>query len=642
MIRTKLHLVLTLAFFAALSTIVLFGSQPVRAKEIAPVQELNGAVTDCNTITEISKVECEALVAVYDATGGSTWTNQTNWKVNNTPCDSTNGWYGVTCSGDAPKHITQLVLDQNNLIGTIPTEIGNLTYVIYLNLATNSLTGSIPTTTGNMTALMYLYLGYNDLTGGIPTEVSNLSNLLTLNFVGNQLSGSIPKEIGSMTGLLQLELAWNELGSEIPVELGGMASLRNMVLIGNNLEGSIPTSLGGLSNLEWLMLYDNQLNGNIPPAIGSLSNLTTLYLQNNQFSGSIPPELGSLPNLEQLYLNNNILTGSIPEQIGSLANLNYLILNDNQLSGSIPTGLGSLVKLNTMNLSNNQLSGSIPISFGSLTSLQGLYLDRNNLTGNIPTEIGNIYGLDELTVNDNDLSGSLPLALTSLSELSAFHYAATALCAPNDTSFVTWLTAIPNKTITWNCLAAPTKTSPVNYAFTNDTTPKFTWQKQMEGEKYQILVDNDSDFASPVLQATGLVNPYKTFTTTLAQGAFYWKVRAKDPGGNWSPWSTKWKFTVDTTAPGKPILVSPVNESKTTDRTPTFTWKAVSGAKYYQLIVDDNADFSSPVYTSPWGTTVSKTLGTPLTPKLYYWKVRAKDAAGNIGAWSGAWKLTIK
>jgi hypothetical protein len=397
-----------------------------------------------------------------------------------------------------------------------------------------------------------------------------------------------------------------------------MTNLVDLWLQGNDLDGTIPASIGSLSKVEYLMLSDNQLTGSIPPELGNMSHLAVMYLQQNQLSGSIPPELGSLTNLRQLNLHQNLLTGEIPDEIGNLTNLVFLILYNNQLTGSIPEALGNLVNLVTLDISNNQLSGPVPQTFGNLALLQDLYL------------------------NENDFHGSLPLTLSSLSELNSLYYNDTALCAPPDAAFQAWLAAIPEKSVTWNCLVAPTKTSPVNNTFTKDTTPKFTWQKQMDGEKYQILVDNNSDFSSPVLKALGFSTPYKTFTTALAQGAYYWKVRAKDPGGNWSPWSTKWKFTVDTTKPGKPVLLLPANGSKISDTTPTFTWKAVTGAKYYQLVVDDNSDFSSPVYTSPWLTTTSKTLSTSLAPKLYFWKVRAKDAAGNIGAWSLVWQVTIK
>jgi hypothetical protein len=60
----------------------------------------------CDNITEIPKIECEALVAFYDSTNGNNWdirisTNMpypinysiVNWKTTNTPCN----WSGIFC-----------------------------------------------------------------------------------------------------------------------------------------------------------------------------------------------------------------------------------------------------------------------------------------------------------------------------------------------------------------------------------------------------------------------------------------------------------------------------------------------------------------------------------------------------------------
>jgi len=55
---------------------------------------------------------------------------------------------------------------------------------------------------------------------------------------------------------------------------------------------------------------------------------------------------------------------------------------------------------------------------------------------------------------------------------------------------------------------------------------------------------------------------------------------------------------------------------------------------------DNNADFSSPVYTSTTLTTTSHTLPA-MTAGVYYWQVRARDAAGSRSALSTARKIII-
>jgi Leucine-rich repeat (LRR) protein len=64
-----------------------------------------------------------------------------------------------------------------------------------LNLSSNQLTGSIPPEIGNLTNLEWLVLGSNELTGSIPSEIGNLTNLIILYLNNNQLTGEIPESI---------------------------------------------------------------------------------------------------------------------------------------------------------------------------------------------------------------------------------------------------------------------------------------------------------------------------------------------------------------------------------------------------------------------------------------------------------------
>ena len=105
---------------------------------------------------------------------------------------------------------------------TTPTEV-TLWGVVYsvedtdsLILYNNQLTGSIPPEIGDLTNLTYLVLYNNQLTGSIPSEIGNLTNLTDLNLKENQLTGEIPPEIGNMTNLTYLWLNENQLTGEIP------------------------------------------------------------------------------------------------------------------------------------------------------------------------------------------------------------------------------------------------------------------------------------------------------------------------------------------------------------------------------------------------------------------------------------------
>lgn len=133
----------------------------------------------CDTITQVSKPECDALVGLYNATAGTSWTVNTDWLITTSPCS----WYGVTCEAIAYPYpdpyptgyyVVGLNLVDNNLSGSLPTEIGDLTNLKELSLGSNHLTGAIPTSVGNLTALETLYLSKNTLAGEVPASFSSL------------------------------------------------------------------------------------------------------------------------------------------------------------------------------------------------------------------------------------------------------------------------------------------------------------------------------------------------------------------------------------------------------------------------------------------------------------------------------------
>ncbi|MEE9464024.1 MAG: Two component regulator three Y domain protein, partial [Candidatus Neomarinimicrobiota bacterium] len=157
-----------------------------------------------------------ALVALYNSTDGANWGK--TWDLN-TPVVS---WHGVTVTGGV---VDTVKLHGNNLVGTIPPELGNMTNLTFLFLRGNHLTGSIPAELGNLTNLTQLFFPANQLTGSIPAELGNLASLTLLSLANNQLSGSIPSELGNLANLRRLNLSSNLLTAAIPPELGNLASL---------------------------------------------------------------------------------------------------------------------------------------------------------------------------------------------------------------------------------------------------------------------------------------------------------------------------------------------------------------------------------------------------------------------------------
>ena len=285
------------------------------------------------------------LQALFRATNGAGWTRNTNW---GDPSAALNTWYGVTTNNDG--RVTVLHLDNNNLSGRIPPELGYLTglNLTDLNLSNNQLSGPIPSELGDLDNLQILDLSHNDLRGSIPAELGNLTSLTYLNLSHNDLTVPIPpSELDDRPGLHILDL-------------GGLTNLQILDLSNNQLTGLIPSEseLGNLTNLRILDLSNNDLSGRIPN-LNDLPDLTGLHLNNNRLSGRIP-NLNDLPKLRVLDLSNNQLTGPTPPDLSALTGLTEIHLNNNQMIGPVPD-LSDLKLLTYLNLSHNRLSGPVPL-----------------------------------------------------------------------------------------------------------------------------------------------------------------------------------------------------------------------------------------------------------------------------------------
>jgi len=116
---------------------------PAGASAAPAVQE---PAFDCETVSGILKVECQALVSLYNDTDGPNWTNKTDWLATKTPCS----WHGVACNAGT---VIGLDLHSNNLSGRLPSDLGKLANLTALYLQFNQLSDSIPPELGSLTAL---------------------------------------------------------------------------------------------------------------------------------------------------------------------------------------------------------------------------------------------------------------------------------------------------------------------------------------------------------------------------------------------------------------------------------------------------------------------------------------------------------
>ena len=102
-------------------------------------------------------------------------------------------WKHVQCDETG---VSGIYFNNAYLHGTLPSELLGLQNLqTFWSYSSDDLVGSIPTQLGSLTNLKSLELHRTSLTGTIPSELGQLSKLKTLLLHGTQLHGTMPEEI---------------------------------------------------------------------------------------------------------------------------------------------------------------------------------------------------------------------------------------------------------------------------------------------------------------------------------------------------------------------------------------------------------------------------------------------------------------
>lgn len=119
----------------------------------------------------------KALKALYTSTNGDNWSNKTGWNTqianqNNPPanCDLSDLFGVEVLLG----RVWKVDLSDNALSGSLPDELGSLTYLVILDLDTNHICGIIPPSLGDLPLLTQINFNDNALSG---CYLENLSQL---------------------------------------------------------------------------------------------------------------------------------------------------------------------------------------------------------------------------------------------------------------------------------------------------------------------------------------------------------------------------------------------------------------------------------------------------------------------------------
>jgi len=429
-------------------------------------------------IAQASTQDSLALVDLYNNTNGPNWVNHTNW-LTGAPLST---WYGIYIFDSV--HVSIVNLDNNNLVGTLPSSLGNLTNPAEFSFQNNRLSGSLPSSLTNLPGTrssIILKFAHNQMSGAIPDFEQFWPPALDVSFNDFTFatlepfitSGQINDHPRSITDIFQADLPLIQNGNVISIAAGGTLSnntytwYKDGVVVATNsgdstftmtgtgayavsvTNAAVPSltlysiqSMNTQDSLAVIDLYNNTLGANwlnnfnwatsAPVAswngiVARFGRVQQIYLPFNNLNGPLPSSLSNLSAATLLDLDNNQLSGTIPSSFGSLQSMQQLQLATNQLTGSVPPTLGDLSNLSLLDLSANQLTGPIPTTLGSLTSLGGLTLSSNRLTGAIPVELGNLTNLIALDLNDNQLTDTIPASLGNMPVLEQFHLDANQL-----------------------------------------------------------------------------------------------------------------------------------------------------------------------------------------------------------------------
>lgn len=206
-------------------------------------------------------------------------------------------------------------------IEILPDAIGNLIRLEELNLTNNSIE-ILPDSIGNLSALQVLDLKGNNLIGSPPHSIKNLTRLYKLDISSNPSINSIDSLDGS-----------NSL-TVLKVSYCGLTSLPRLPYLSYlDASGNKITSLFGFKNSSMLCLPFYR-ESSITLSANSLrdmcSSLISLDLSKNQLT-TLPEEIYNCSNLRALDLSDNKLT-TLSEDIYHFQYLQKINLKNNAFS----------------------------------------------------------------------------------------------------------------------------------------------------------------------------------------------------------------------------------------------------------------------------------------------------------------------
>lgn len=470
--------------------------------------------------------------------------------------------------------------------------------------------------------------------------------------------------------------------------INGTATISNSTFTGNSTpgDGGAVYNSEGIVNITQSTFTNNSANygaaimaGDHPNGPDTTTTISESLISNNQATGGgggIEFDSGTSMTIDKTTISGNTAPagGGIVNVSGNLLTItNSTISNNTATQSPQPGGIISLfspvtIKNSTITGNNHTAVGIQGIAIISNTTIAGnsgyglevftysLSITNSILANNTNTDCRIQNGATVITNQSNLIesnsgcgtpastadpllgaladNGGLTQTMTLLSGSPAIDAGNNATCESTDQRGVSRpqgascdIGAYEYKTPV--TLSAPKIPRTMFRLLTNNATPSLSWLQVNEAFEYEITLASDKSFTNIVLNET-LSTELFTPSTPLADGIYYWKVRALNEISQAGKFSIVQTLTIDTTPPAIPTLTSPMHEAEL-KRSPILRWTRVTGVVVYILEIANSENFEdATIYTL---RTNSRNL--PALPDgVYYWRVQTKDAAGNWSGWS--------
>lgn len=367
-----------------------------------------------------------------------------------------------------------LYLTNNNIEGSIPTNIGNLKSLRQLRLQNNKIAGEIPASLGDLDSIFIIYFHNNRLSGCYHENLLNLCDVGEFRLPNNEnlpwagdftkfceTDGSIESQKGYYCGLggagilddcecivsnelcytpdyllcqdwLQAEIASQGcydfgFGNRRNYTIGVSKYLDDPVVtfqIGAEIASEVvSTRIVFTCDGELLESCSFSLGTNCPDSITIYSQLfippTAFYrcMEDDLTDCSMFDQYPDYEALSSLFYATNGLDWTNQEGWRDGMQDPY---NDPCEWVGVTCAEG---RVTSLVLSSNNLDGQIPAEIGELDKLKFLLFTDNNLSGSIPDAIGELPELQSFSIFGNNISGEIPTSLGQLSKLKTLIFA---------------------------------------------------------------------------------------------------------------------------------------------------------------------------------------------------------------------------